>query len=298
MREGCTACHNPHGSVNPELLTVRDSNLCLRCHAQTAGRGAAGGIYIGNVNHTGFFLHYGTCWTAGCHTAVHGSNIQPFLLLLNGTNQKLGRGEPARKGKAFNHAIVPRAPNFVFAAVLLLFHAVQPATAQTSESNLPPAATVDVDFARDIELIPATSCLRCHGPEKPKSHFRLDNRPDALKGGDNGVDILPGATVSDSPLIRYVAQLVPDLEMLPVDKGDALAPAQISLVRAWIEQGAKWSTNAESGLINYNFSPVIGGTAVHGNAAEFREQNWEKNGANGGLAEFDLAEKLDPETKL
>jgi predicted CXXCH cytochrome family protein len=77
MREGCTACHNPHGSVNPELLTVRDSNLCLRCHAQTAGSGAHGGVYIGNVNHTGF-LQYGTCWTAGCHTAVHGSNTQPF----------------------------------------------------------------------------------------------------------------------------------------------------------------------------------------------------------------------------
>ena len=79
MREGCTTCHSPHGSVNAKLLTVRDSNLCLRCHAQTPGPGAAGHLYIGNIDHTGF-VHYGTCWTAGCHAAIHGSNTQPFLL--------------------------------------------------------------------------------------------------------------------------------------------------------------------------------------------------------------------------
>src|SRR5260221_7269082 len=27
LREGCTTCHNPHGSVNPQLLTIRDANL-------------------------------------------------------------------------------------------------------------------------------------------------------------------------------------------------------------------------------------------------------------------------------
>lgn len=77
LREGCTACHSPHGSVNPKLLTIRDSNLCLRCHAQTLRPGGAGGFYIGNVEHTGF-IRYGTCWTAGCHSAIHGSNTQPY----------------------------------------------------------------------------------------------------------------------------------------------------------------------------------------------------------------------------
>jgi len=78
LREGCTSCHNPHGSINAKMLTVRDSNLCLRCHAQVesvTSRGLA--LYIGNVNHEPF-LKFGTCWTAGCHVAVHGSNTQPF----------------------------------------------------------------------------------------------------------------------------------------------------------------------------------------------------------------------------
>jgi predicted CXXCH cytochrome family protein len=78
MREGCASCHNPHGSVNLKMLTVRDSNLCLRCHAQTQA-GGIGSLYIGNINHAGY-LRFGTCWTAGCHTAVHGSNTQPYFL--------------------------------------------------------------------------------------------------------------------------------------------------------------------------------------------------------------------------
>jgi hypothetical protein len=58
------------------MLTVRDSNLCLRCHAQV--QEGAGHLYIGNVDHA-TYVRYGTCWTAGCHTAVHGSNTQPFF---------------------------------------------------------------------------------------------------------------------------------------------------------------------------------------------------------------------------
>jgi predicted CXXCH cytochrome family protein len=78
LREGCTSCHEPHGSINPKLLTVRDASMCLRCHAQVQGPAGAGGISIGNINHQSF-LTFGTCWTAGCHTAVHGSNTQPFF---------------------------------------------------------------------------------------------------------------------------------------------------------------------------------------------------------------------------
>jgi len=77
LREGCTSCHSPHGSINPKLLTLRDSNLCLRCHAQTRRADAGGRLYMGNVDHTGY-VRYGTCWTSGCHVSVHGSNTQPY----------------------------------------------------------------------------------------------------------------------------------------------------------------------------------------------------------------------------
>ena len=79
LREGCTSCHSPHGSINAKMLTARDSNLCFRCHAQVQqppGTGPAK-LYIGNVDHAGY-LRYGTCWTAGCRAAIHGSNTQPY----------------------------------------------------------------------------------------------------------------------------------------------------------------------------------------------------------------------------
>lgn len=76
MREGCTACHEPHGSVNPSLLTERNANLCLKCHMQP--QLAENTVGIGGRDHS-YFLSQGTCSSAGCHEAVHGSQVSPSL---------------------------------------------------------------------------------------------------------------------------------------------------------------------------------------------------------------------------
>ena len=79
LREGCVACHAPHGSINRKMLVQSDPNLCLRCHAQTQDTSlGAGTILIGGFDHTAF-LSRATCWASGCHTAVHGSNVDPWL---------------------------------------------------------------------------------------------------------------------------------------------------------------------------------------------------------------------------
>ena len=80
LQEGCTVCHEAHGSPHAPLLTERDNHLCLKCHLQTPGPGVASGrIFIGQVDHTDR-LRMGSCWSAGCHTAVHGSDVHPRLL--------------------------------------------------------------------------------------------------------------------------------------------------------------------------------------------------------------------------
>ncbi len=76
LREGCVTCHRPHGSVNQKLLTERNAVLCLKCHFQQ--QTAAGRIAIGAIDHTAF-LARGTCWSAGCHEAVHGSQVSSSL---------------------------------------------------------------------------------------------------------------------------------------------------------------------------------------------------------------------------
>jgi predicted CXXCH cytochrome family protein len=75
MHEGCTSCHGAHGAVNAKMLTARDSNLCLKCHFQQV---VGGQIRIGGSDHT-VRIQQGTCWTAGCHEAVHGSRVNSSL---------------------------------------------------------------------------------------------------------------------------------------------------------------------------------------------------------------------------
>lgn len=75
MKEGCTSCHNPHGSVNQKMLKAPDSNLCLQCHATGSSEGR---LFAGGRDHAGNPVN-GSCWAAGCHEAVHGSNVSHAL---------------------------------------------------------------------------------------------------------------------------------------------------------------------------------------------------------------------------
>jgi hypothetical protein len=110
---------------------------------------------------------------------------------------------------------------------------------QLDPTPLPPAATQTVHFARDVKLLLESACVKCHGPEVTRSGFRLDSRAHALTGGHNGVDILPGDS-AQSPLVYYVAGVVPEMEMPPKGKGEPFTPIQIGLLRGWIDQGAPW----------------------------------------------------------
>lgn len=70
--EGCTACHNPHGNTNRMLLVRREGRqLCLQCHT---GYHSQAGVPHSRLG----FQTSGEC--TRCHTAVHGSNLDPFLL--------------------------------------------------------------------------------------------------------------------------------------------------------------------------------------------------------------------------
>jgi len=76
VRDGCTSCHDPHGSVNARLLLERNQALCIKCHFQRPT--PSGQLLIGNTDHTNY-LTRGTCWSAGCHEAVHGSQVSNTL---------------------------------------------------------------------------------------------------------------------------------------------------------------------------------------------------------------------------
>jgi len=139
-------------------------------------------------------------------------------------------------------------------------------------SKLPPPATqTGVTYAKDIKPLLDASCLQCHGAPRPggdprrsgpKGGLRLDSLEGALKGGEDGKVITPGDSAK-SKLVVSVAQLNPKTAMPPKPRegrgpggqagGQAgaaggtpqrpppkpLTAEQVSLVRAWIDQGAK-----------------------------------------------------------
>jgi hypothetical protein len=83
----------------------------------------------------------------------------------------------------------------------------------------------------------AERCGSCHGTEKQRGGLRLDRKSDALRGGDNGVVIVSGKA-DDSPLIRLVTGADGKTFMPP--KGEHLSATQIAILRAWIDEGARW----------------------------------------------------------
>jgi len=110
---------------------------------------------------------------------------------------------------------------------------------------LPPASTKQgVTYAADIQPIFQKSCYPCHSVKnpKPKGKLRLDSLDAVLKGGEDGLVLVPG----DSAKSVMVAQVShagdPDDYMPPPKNKDHIQPLtkeQIGLIRAWIDQGAK-----------------------------------------------------------
>lgn len=124
----------------------------------------------------------------------------------------------------------------VLSGSVVVSAAVIPLGAAESDSLPPPAKRV-VEFAKEIKPMFRDTCYKCHGASRKESGLRLDRRDDALNGGDGGPAFVAGKS-AESLLIKYVAGVDPDVVMPP--EGDRLTDEQIGLLRAWIDQGAKW----------------------------------------------------------
>ena len=117
-------------------------------------------------------------------------------------------------------------------------------SAKVDLSKLPPAATkANVTYATDIKPIFEASCVKCHGAEKPKAGLKLNSLEGALKGTKEGKVIEPGQSTKSS-LVISVACISDDEDawMPPKNNKAKIAPLtkeQVSLIRAWVDQGAK-----------------------------------------------------------
>jgi mono/diheme cytochrome c family protein len=129
----------------------------------------------------------------------------------------------------------------LFAVVLIASLARTVPASAADLAKLPePAARADVTYAADIKPLFERSCVKCHGEEKQRAGLRLDSLKAALKGTKEEKVIVPGKS-AESELVLSVAHATEDEEhwMPPEGKAEPLSKAEISLLRAWIDQGAK-----------------------------------------------------------
>lgn len=79
--EGCNACHEPHGSVNPRALAQHEVRLvCLECHANLPGpsaKNSAMGV-VPPAQHDMRSPRYQNCTV--CHQKIHGSYTDGYLI--------------------------------------------------------------------------------------------------------------------------------------------------------------------------------------------------------------------------
>ena len=98
-------------------------------------------------------------------------------------------------------------------------------------------ASGQIDFNSQVRPILANHCLQCHGPDAQnrQAELRLDTQSDAMQSA-----ILAGQP-DRSPLIHRIESRDPDEVMPPGHLGKPLSSQQITILKEWIAQGAKYS---------------------------------------------------------
>jgi mono/diheme cytochrome c family protein len=98
------------------------------------------------------------------------------------------------------------------------------------------SAAETVDYLRDIKPIFKQRCFACHGALKQQAGLRLDSGELIRQGGESGPAVVPG-NVGESLLLEKVT--AGEGGRMPPE-GAPLTEKQIALLKAWVEQGAKF----------------------------------------------------------
>lgn len=107
-------------------------------------------------------------------------------------------------------------------------------------------AAADVDFYRDVYPFLKANCISCHNKTTTKADLNMETPELMIKGGESGPSIVPGK--SEESLIVAASKHTQDMEMPPPNNKSGavnLTPAEIAVLKQWIDQGAKGSVQQE-----------------------------------------------------
>ncbi|QNA46109.1 DUF1553 domain-containing protein [Lacibacter sediminis] len=95
-----------------------------------------------------------------------------------------------------------------------------------------------IDFSADVKPILNKKCISCHGGVKKQGGFSFLFREEALAVTESGKPAIIPGDPDGSEMIRRLTLNDPE-ERMPY-KHDPLSKEEISILKRWIKQGAKW----------------------------------------------------------
>lgn len=139
-----------------------------------------------------------------------------------------------------------------------------------------PAPSPAPDYAKDVAPILQQRCAMCHNAQLKQNGVRVDDPAALMAGGYSGPVIVPGKS-ADSKLMAKITSDKPGFKMPPM--GEPLRPAEIAIIRSWIDSGAKLpAATAKAGTptatksSHWAFQPVR-----RPEAPDVKDASWARN---------------------
>lgn len=121
-----------------------------------------------------------------------------------------------------------------------------------------PIQAAELDFYRDVYPFLKTNCISCHNKTTTKADLNMETPELMIKGGESGPSIVPGKSAES--LIVLASLHEQDMEMPPENNKSGavnLTPAEIAILKQWIDQGAKSSTQQERAVVLKAFAASV-----------------------------------------
>jgi WD40 repeat protein len=120
---------------------------------------------------------------------------------------------------------------------------VAPTQEKKDAKTLPPIATVDlklsepVDYSKHVEPIFENRCTVCHSGNTTRGKYDMSTYAGVMKGGKRGAAVVPGKSAESNLFLFCARQKQP--VMPPADSDEPCTPQEVTLLKLWIDQGAK-----------------------------------------------------------
>ncbi|MFO0802531.1 MAG: c-type cytochrome domain-containing protein [Gemmataceae bacterium] len=138
---------------------------------------------------------------------------------------------------------------FLTLAVALAVSGVAPTQEKKDPKDLPVIPTVDlkrkepVEYSKDIEPIFENKCLVCHSGSIIEAKFDMSTYAGVMKGGKRGAAVVPGKSAESNLFLFCSRQKKP---IMPPKSEEPLTSQELSLLKLWIDEGAKMPTMARA----------------------------------------------------